>query len=165
MHSDPKKTVEDILKLADVSLNGNQDWDIKVKDEHLYKRVIRHGSLGLGEAYMDGWWECKSIDILIEKLLHAELESKIKPLEYAWSYMLSLITNRSKKSRAFTITISATTCTNACWEKAWHIRADTGKMRKILKTRNTKNLILCAKKSASRAVRRFLISGADGEVF
>jgi cyclopropane-fatty-acyl-phospholipid synthase len=29
-----------------------------VSDNRLYIRVMRSGSLGLGESYVDGWWDC-----------------------------------------------------------------------------------------------------------
>ena len=34
---------------------------MRVHDERLYARVFAHGSLGLGEAYMDGWWDADDL--------------------------------------------------------------------------------------------------------
>ncbi len=58
MSSSSKTTVENLLKAAGITINGKQPYDIQVHDERLYKRVVKYRELGLGEAYMDGWWDC-----------------------------------------------------------------------------------------------------------
>lgn len=35
-----------------------------VHDRRLFGRVLSHGTLGLGEAYMDGWWDCGQMDVM-----------------------------------------------------------------------------------------------------
>lgn len=67
-----KDAVLKILQRAGVEVNGKQPWDIQVYNEKLYKRVLFQGSLGLGEAYMEKWWDCERIDLFIEKILRAE---------------------------------------------------------------------------------------------
>ena len=57
-----KKLTEELLALADVKVNGTRPWDIQVHDELFYSRVLKDRSLGLGESYMDGWWECERVD-------------------------------------------------------------------------------------------------------
>ena len=47
-----------LLTHAGITINGTQPWDIQVHNEKLYQRVIAEGSLGLGESYMEGWWDC-----------------------------------------------------------------------------------------------------------
>ena len=42
---------------AGITLGGNRPTDLVVHDERTYPRVFAHGSLGLGEAYMEGWWD------------------------------------------------------------------------------------------------------------
>ena len=55
--SDPslRNRIESILHHADVIINGSRPWDIQVKNNRLYRRIMAQGSLGFGEAYMDGW--------------------------------------------------------------------------------------------------------------
>jgi len=67
-----KRIIERILHKAGVEINGERPWDIQVHDERLYRRVLIHGSLGLGEAYMEKWWDCERIDLFIEKILRSE---------------------------------------------------------------------------------------------
>jgi cyclopropane-fatty-acyl-phospholipid synthase len=64
-----KEIVKKILDSADIKINGERSFDIKVLDDRLYDRVLRKGTLGLGEAYMDGWWECESLDEMIYRVL------------------------------------------------------------------------------------------------
>ena len=66
--------VEDLLRKADVRIGGDRPQDITVHDERLFDRVIRHGTLGLGEAYMDGWWDANELDTFIETVLRARLD-------------------------------------------------------------------------------------------
>ncbi len=60
-----KEILEKVLKSADIKINGDRPWDIKVLDERLYNRVLLKGTLGIGEAYMDGWWECDQLDEMV----------------------------------------------------------------------------------------------------
>ncbi len=58
-----------ILKEADIQVNGSRPWDIQVHDERIYRRIFLHGTLGLGESYMDGWWDCEDLAGCITRLL------------------------------------------------------------------------------------------------
>jgi cyclopropane-fatty-acyl-phospholipid synthase len=73
-----KDAVQTLLDLADIKINGARPWDIQVHDERLYGRVLAHGSLGLGEAFMDGWWSAQSVDEFICKVLQTGLDKKVK---------------------------------------------------------------------------------------
>ena len=55
-----KKIVRKLFEYADIRINGNRDWDIKIHKKEFYKRLLSQGSLGLGESYMNGWWDCKN---------------------------------------------------------------------------------------------------------
>lgn len=63
-----RELVEKILDSADVKINGDRPWDIQVHDERLYDRVLSQSSLGLGEAYMDGWWDCEDLSTMFYKV-------------------------------------------------------------------------------------------------
>jgi len=70
--------VTELLQKADVTIGGSRPQDIVVHDERLFNRVIRYGSLGLGEAYMDGWWEANALDEFIYKVFTGHLEKEFK---------------------------------------------------------------------------------------
>ena len=62
-----RQTVAGLFGEADVLINGARPWDIVVHDERFYRRVLADGSLGLGESYMDQWWDCEAIDEMIAR--------------------------------------------------------------------------------------------------
>ena len=61
-----------LLDSAGVRLDGQRNCDIIVHHPGFYRRVLTHGSLGLGESYMDGWWDCRRIDEFVHRLLSAQ---------------------------------------------------------------------------------------------
>ncbi|MDR5644428.1 cyclopropane fatty acyl phospholipid synthase [Burkholderia cenocepacia] len=63
-----------LLASADIVINGNRPWDIRVFDRNVYRRVLSSWSLGLGEAYMDGLWDCDQLDELFTRLLQTRLD-------------------------------------------------------------------------------------------
>ncbi len=95
-----------LLKSAGVRFNGGRPWDIKVRDPELYDRVLRQGSLGFGEAYMDGAWDSDRLDETFHKLLDARLDTKIRgvaKLQFLGLLLRSLVFNRQSRKRAFQI--------------------------------------------------------------
>ena len=72
-----KKAAQTLLKEAGIEINGGKPWDIQVHNKDVYKRVFAEGSLGFGEAYMDGWWDAKALDEFFNKVLGASLEKKV----------------------------------------------------------------------------------------
>ena len=57
--------------------------------------------MGLGESYMDGWWDCAEIDQFFVKLYNAGVERRAnRKLHAIWLYLKSLILNCQKKSRS-----------------------------------------------------------------
>ena len=69
--------VGDLLNHAGVTANGDQPYDITVHDSRFYQRLLQQGSLGLGESYMDGWWDCPRLDIFFERVLRAGLDQRL----------------------------------------------------------------------------------------
>ena len=73
----PPAILRELAKDAGVTINGDAPWDIRIFDERVYQLVLTKGSLGFGEAYMDGMWECERLDQLFHRLLSARVEEKI----------------------------------------------------------------------------------------
>lgn len=71
------RIAEEMLSQAGITINGNQPQDIRVKNPEFFHRVLQEGSLGLGESYMDGWWECDRLDIFFQRILAAELDTHL----------------------------------------------------------------------------------------
>jgi cyclopropane-fatty-acyl-phospholipid synthase len=98
------RKVENLLNSADIQINGSRPWDIKVHNEQMYTRIILKGSVGLGESYMDGWWDCDELDTFFNKILKAGLYHSFS---YTPSnillYIKTLLTNLQSKRKAFQI--------------------------------------------------------------
>ena len=99
-----KDMVRRLLDLAGIALDGDNPWDIKVHDERLYRRVLRDGALGLGESYMDGWWDAPAVDQFIARVTGADLEEKVKGSWKLKMHVLrSKLFNFQSRSRAFQV--------------------------------------------------------------
>ncbi|MEA2021408.1 MAG: cyclopropane-fatty-acyl-phospholipid synthase, partial [Candidatus Caldatribacteriota bacterium] len=99
-----EQIVQDFLNCADVKINGKRPWDIQVNNQNLYLRILLGGSIALGEAYMDGWWGCKALDQLADRLLRARLDIKIRFSKYlAWNTIKARIMNQQRRSKAYVI--------------------------------------------------------------
>lgn len=96
--------IEGLLKKADVTIGGDRPQDIAVHDDRLYGRIIRYGTLGLGEAYMDGWWEANNIDTFIASIIGARLEKEVKVnIASALAVAKAFFLNLQSSARAFTV--------------------------------------------------------------
>jgi cyclopropane-fatty-acyl-phospholipid synthase len=99
-----KAAVQDILSEADVTVNGNMPWDIQVADERFYRRILREGSLGLGESYMDKWWDCEELDTFFAKLVLINPEEKIRTnWRLLFQTISGIIFNKGRKTRALQV--------------------------------------------------------------
>ncbi|MEW6109395.1 MAG: cyclopropane fatty acyl phospholipid synthase [Nitrospirota bacterium] len=99
-----REVIQEILHSSGVEINGGKPCDIRIKNERFYQRVIRDGSVGLGESYMDGWWECESLDDFFCRIMPHQPEEKVKK---NWKLLLSriqtLILNQAGRPRAYQI--------------------------------------------------------------
>lgn len=95
--------IEELLASADVKINGSRPWDIRVVNEDLYARVLSHGTLGLGEAYLDGWWECEQIDEFFTRVLKADLRNRIRRWPDTFRFLQARLINMQSRSRAFEV--------------------------------------------------------------
>ena len=92
-----------MLVSADIRINGNRPWDIQVLDERMYNKLMLHGSLGLGEAYMNGWWEAASLDQFFYRVFRSGLEKNyaITP-RTVLEYLGASFANLQNSSRVYT---------------------------------------------------------------
>lgn len=99
-----KELAEEILELAGVQINGSNPWDIRIHREEFYRKAIEEGKLGIGESYMDGWWEVEKLDEFIAQILQAQLDVKLRQ-KYSILVRLSLLKliNLQSKRRAFIV--------------------------------------------------------------
>src|SRR3989338_5342738 len=96
--------VEKLLQSADVKINGDRPFDIKVHNDKFYKRVISGGPLAFGESYMDGWWDCDGLDECINRILKTDIQKRVS-LNFSnlSLYLKALLTNQGARAKAFEI--------------------------------------------------------------
>jgi len=98
------RIVREMLQTADVEVNGSRPWDIQVKNPQFFRRVLQEGSLGLGESYMDGWWECDQLDMFFYRVLKHRLDQQL-PHHFKDTLRIAAarLTNLQSKKRAWIV--------------------------------------------------------------
>lgn len=98
-----KEKSQKILTAANIRINGNRPWDMIVHDERLYRKVLTQGSLGLGESYMDGWWDAEHLDEFFTKILRFRLNNRTSRTKKILLGIASFLFNRQSLKRAFEV--------------------------------------------------------------
>jgi len=95
-----------LLADADVRLDGAQPWDPQVHDERVFRRIAARGSLGAGESYVDGGWDCERLDELTNRLLRARVDDRLLQspgdwlrLARAWAWNLQSVARAGQVAR------------------------------------------------------------------
>lgn len=99
----PRQIITNLLSECGIRINGDAPSDIRVKNEDFYARALINGSLGLGESYMDGWWDANDLDGFIYRLLCAQADERIWSWRNAVAYCMASVFNFQKRARAFQI--------------------------------------------------------------
>lgn len=98
--------IRDLLEPAGIEINGSNPWDIQVHQPAFYDRILRDSTLGLGESYVEGWWDCQAIDQFITRAMLAQLEKKFMSESYfVMQALKSRLFNRQSRNRAFEVGI------------------------------------------------------------
>lgn len=98
-----KARAQELLQRANVRINGDAPTDIQIHDEQLYARVFAHGSLGLGESYMDGWWDAEDLPGFFTRLLGARMDEHLKTFNTLIAHLKAKYLNRQRGKKAFKI--------------------------------------------------------------
>lgn len=96
-----RSAVEDLFARADIRFDGTRPWDIAVHDNRLFRRILASGSVGFGEAYMDGDWDCPDLDRLFDRVISAKLSDRLgMTLPLAMLMLGARLTNRQSLARS-----------------------------------------------------------------
>ena len=102
-HGFAQRALERLLATADIALDGRRPWDITVHDARFARRVLTHGSLGAGEAYMDGWWDCEQLDEMFTRLMNARIDDRMGGMHKLFAPILASLRNPQSRRRAFQV--------------------------------------------------------------
>ncbi|MCY4312677.1 MAG: cyclopropane fatty acyl phospholipid synthase [Gammaproteobacteria bacterium] len=94
------KRLKPMLEGAEIQINGPNPWDPQVINPDFFKQVLLHGSLGLGDSYVDGWWECEQIDELVNRILRLPSSRSKRFTSHLLSRLRAALFNLQKESRA-----------------------------------------------------------------
>ena len=90
-----------ILTRAGIVVDGPHPWDMQIHHPDAYDHIMLRRSLGLGESYMDGWWDCEALDDFFFRLLKAHVQDiSITRLTTALQLCGAFLRNRQSLSRA-----------------------------------------------------------------
>jgi len=98
-----KDRASELLHAAGIAIDGPAPTDLQVHDERLYPRVFAHGSLGLGEAYMDGWWDTADLPGMLTRILRSGLDQKLRTFEAVIAHLKARFINLQRGEHAFEI--------------------------------------------------------------
>jgi len=92
-----------LLATADIRVGGGRPWDMRVHHPATFDRILTQGSLGLGESYVDGWWDCNQLDEFITRILRARLDEQVGRAGWLWASLKARLTNLQSQSRAWQV--------------------------------------------------------------
>jgi cyclopropane-fatty-acyl-phospholipid synthase len=72
-----ERIIGDLIRGIGIDVNGTRPYDIRLHDPRFYGRVLGAGSLGLGESYMEGWWDCDDLPELFYRIASGDLQGRL----------------------------------------------------------------------------------------
>jgi len=99
-----ERAVHQFLNRGNVQVGGTRPWDIQVKDCSFFSKMALGGSLGLGEAYMDGLWDCAQLDEFFHQLIaRGKIRTGIPWLRSKLTNLHASVVNKQSRARAFVV--------------------------------------------------------------
>src|ERR1700691_979286 len=98
-----RQIVAQLLSECGVRINGDAPYDIRVSNDDFYSRALLNGSLGLGESYMDGWWDTPDLEGFMYRLLSARIDQRVWTWRTVAAACIASLFNLPKRARAFQI--------------------------------------------------------------
>jgi cyclopropane-fatty-acyl-phospholipid synthase len=95
--------VKSLLAAAGIEVNGSRPWDPQI-GANAYDIIVAQGSIGLGETYMYGLWNCEDLAGFFARVTAARIWENI-PLSVptALLYVQARLQNRQSKPRAMKV--------------------------------------------------------------
>lgn len=92
------------IERAGIEIDGPAPHDIQVHDRRFYARVLRDGTLGVGESYMDGWWDAERLDEALTRLLRSQTYDDVRvSWRMAATVLVARMLNLQSSTRAFEV--------------------------------------------------------------
>jgi cyclopropane-fatty-acyl-phospholipid synthase len=98
-----ERFMKGLLDKADIGINGDRPWDMRIHDRGVANRLFSQGTLGLGEAYMDGEWDVDDLDVFFCRILRARVDRELHPLSLIPHILRSRFLNLQNIRRAWQV--------------------------------------------------------------
>jgi cyclopropane-fatty-acyl-phospholipid synthase len=99
----PEAFFRDLFGKAGIAIDGDRPWDIQIRDPRVYARMLRDGTIGFGEAFMEGWLDCERIDLMAERAYRADLTQHISVRTAVLEALKLKLNPFGSRSRSFEI--------------------------------------------------------------
>lgn len=100
------KTIGNIFDNAGIVVNGPNAWDITVFDSRAFDLMLTKWSLGLGEGYMRGLWDCQDLEEFLYRLLKNNQNECVRGIALfglTYEVLRAKLINLQTISRAFMV--------------------------------------------------------------
>ena len=91
------------MDAGDIRIDGNRPWDVQIHNEEIFPRIIADGMLGVGEGYMEGWWDCDQLDEMICRAYLAKFHRLIRPISDSLYVLHARLVNLQRRRRAYQV--------------------------------------------------------------
>ncbi len=90
-----------LLAEVGITVNGSEPWDLQIHSQDFWTRLYAEGSLGLGEAYMDGAWDCADLAEFFNRVVSSSLQDKLRITpNVIWQLVQARFLNMQTKARS-----------------------------------------------------------------
>jgi cyclopropane-fatty-acyl-phospholipid synthase len=98
-----RRAFSELMARAGVTVDGTEPWDLRVHDERMFRRILAQGSLGAGESYMDGWWDCERLDEMLYRVFQSRIDADLPSLRQVFAGLRARLLNPQSPRRSFTV--------------------------------------------------------------
>jgi cyclopropane-fatty-acyl-phospholipid synthase len=99
-----ERAVRTALEKVGLEVNGKNPWDPQMKSSDVFAGIVARGSIGLGEAYMQGRWECEDLVEFFARTTGGGVSNAVSltPANILL-FIRSVLTNRQSKRQALSL--------------------------------------------------------------
>ena len=95
--------MRELLAKADVRVDGDRPWDMRIHESGVAERAFAYGNLGLGEAYMDGAWDAERLDEFFYRIIRARVHEQVQPLRLVFHALRARLLNLQSLRRSWQV--------------------------------------------------------------
>ena len=96
----PARLFTDALRQCGIEINGPNPWDPTIHDERTWNRILAQGTVGLGESYMDGWWDVEALDEFLARAIRGAVDQRLPTLGEIWLAIKARLINMQTRHRS-----------------------------------------------------------------